>query len=460
MISGIAKTLRSQTKIFQLLLILMVAAAATFGQEVQPRKGHHHDLKTFEAFLESHPAIAADLNRDPSLISNADYLSKHPELQAFISDHPGLADEVMAKAQPCNLPVPSVFDRASPAVVYIYATSINPYRTSNRVEHVVGSGFIFDSSGLILTNSHVAFPRESLVVGMEDGTAVQAQLVGADPIFDVAVLRINKPEKTALATVALGDSDMVHVGADALAIGNPLGLDQTLTRGTVSAINRILPATFFSLQEPLIQIDTPINPGNSGGPLLNRCGEVIGMTTAMISDAQNIGFAIPVNLIKALLPTLTSRGHVVRPWLGFHGQAVDTDLQSLLKLPLVTGFLIEVVEPGSPAEKAGVQGGGLELTIGGHEFLLGGDIITKMNGIDMTSVDNMSKALQMIQIDSTVTLSVFRQGKQVEISYAVPERPLLPGDIAGAGGAAAMNHASPLGSSRGSAPNQAKQFVF
>jgi serine protease Do len=447
------------TALFLALFVVMFTASG-FAVQVEPRQGHHAELKKFEGFLQSHPSIAADLNRNPNLIKDPDYIAKNPDLKAFLDTHPGLVDEVLGKAQTCALPIPSVFDTASPAVVYIYATSINPYRTTGRVEHVIGSGFIFDDSGLILTNSHVAFPRESLLVGLEDGSVVQAELLGADPIFDVAVLRIKKPENTTLSKLALGNSDLVHVGADAIAIGNPLGLDQTLTRGTVSAINRILPVTFFSLEEPLIQIDTPINPGNSGGPLLNRCGEVVGITTAMISSAQDIGFAIPINLVKAILPSLTKTGRVVRPWLGFHGQAIDADLQGLLKLPLVPGFMIEVIEPGSPAEKAGVRGGSLEMTIGGHEFLLGGDIVTKMNGIELNSVDNMTAALRQVSVGSTVTLTVFRQGKLEEISYSVPERPLLPGDIAGPNAALQVTHAIPAASTTGGPPVGRTNFRF
>jgi S1-C subfamily serine protease len=425
---------KARCRQFAVAFLFIIAVAATsnaFQAQPKPKRGKHHELKKFEKFLEDHPPIASDLSKDPTLAANPDYLAKHPELQQFLSGHPGLAEEIRSKTRVCSVPIPSIFDRASPAVVFIYATSINPYRTANRVEHVVGSGFIFDSSGLILTNSHVAFPRQSITVGLEDGTALQAQLVGADPIFDIAVLRIQVPEKTTLPSLPLGDSDLVHVGAEAIAIGNPLGLDQTLTRGTISAVNRILPATFFSFQEPLIQIDTPINPGNSGGPLLNQCGEVVGITTAMIQNAPNIGFAIPSNLIKAVLPSLISKGHIARPWLGFHGQAIDSDLQKLLRIPLATGFLVEVIEPGSPAEKSGLKGGELEMTISGHELLLGGDIITRMNGIDLNSADNIIAALEKVEVGSTLSLSVFRLGKELEISYAVPERPLLPGDIAG-----------------------------
>src|SRR5262249_56127389 len=142
-----------------------------------------------------------------------------------------------------------------------------------------------------------------------------------------ALLQIPKPENAALPTLSFGDSDQVGVGQETLALGNPLGLDQSLTRGIVSAVNRIIPSTFFSLQEPLIQVDTPINHGNSGGPLLNRCGEVVGITTAIAPDAQNIGFAIPINLAKAVVPDLLKQGHLSRPCLASHGHSLTPNLQ-------------------------------------------------------------------------------------------------------------------------------------
>jgi len=429
---------RVATELFLILAAALMALGLTPAASAAPLPQHdrnatHHELKTFEKFLDDHPAIAADLKRDPSLIANQDYLAQHPELQQFLQSHPGMLQEMAAKNKSCSVPIPTIFDRASPAVVFIYATSINPYRVSDRVEHIVGSGFIFDAAGLVLTNSHVAFGRQSLMVTLDDGTSMPAQLVGADPIFDIAVLRIAKPEQGTLSVAPLGDSDRIHVGEEAVAIGNPLGLDQSLTRGIVSAINRILPATFFSLREPMIQIDVPINPGNSGGPLLNRCGEVIGITTAMLPNAQNIGFAIPINLAKIIIPSLVAQGHIARPWLGFHGQFVDSDLQKLLRIPLEVGFLVEVVEPGSPAEKAELRGGELEMTIATNDLLLGGDIITKLNGTPLTSPGQIIDALQGLKVGSNVSLTVFREGKYLEMSYTLPERPLLPGDIPGQG---------------------------
>ncbi len=331
--------------------------------------------------------------------------------------------------EPCNISPAAIYETAAPAVVYIHAISINPFRQAERVEHVVGSGFIIDSEGLVLTNSHVAFGRQSLSVKLSDGTNLPARLLGADPIFDIAILQIPKPKTGQLPTVKIGDSDHLRVGEEVLALGNPLGLDQSLTRGIVSATNRVLPPTFFSLQEPLIQVDTPINHGNSGGPLLNRCGEVVGITTAVISNAQNIGLVIPINLAKTVWPELLRNGHLVRPWIGFHGQFIDDDLKDMLRMPLRTGFLVEVVEPGSPAARANLQGGELEMTIAGTDFLLGGDIITSLNGHKFDTPTNIIAAMQSLKVGDEVRLTVFRQGQHIDVKYQLQERPLLFGDI-------------------------------
>jgi S1-C subfamily serine protease len=343
------------------------------------------------------------------------------------------AAPLLAQGAPCAESNAAIYDRVSAAVVFIDGTSINPYRATDRVEHVVGSGFLIDASGAILTNSHVALGRQALSVTLDDGTTLPANLVAADPIFDIAVLKIPKPTKGALATVTLGDSDRIHVGEEVLALGNPLGLNQTLTHGIISAVNRILPITFFSQMEPMIQVDSPINHGNSGGPLLNRCGEVIGMTTAVVSNAQGIGLAIPVNLIKQVLPSLVKDGRLIRPWIGFHGQFIDEELRTFLKLPLATGFLIEVIEPGSPAQNAQLEGGSLEVTIAGHDFLLGGDIVTRMNGKVLSSPEAVVEALGTMKVGGEVAMTVFRDGKSLEVKYTLPERPFLPGDMQGSG---------------------------
>ncbi len=329
----------------------------------------------------------------------------------------------------CSTDIPTLFERASPAVVMISAQSINPYKVQGRVTHTIGSGFIYDAKGLVITNSHVAFGRQTLFVTLDDGTVVPARLLGADPVYDIAVLQIPKPEKGKIATVPLGDSDKLRVGENVIAIGNPLGLDQTVTRGIISGVNRILPETPLSLGEPLIQTDTPINPGNSGGPLLNMCGEVIGMNTAMVQDAQNIGFAIPISLIKSIVPALIRDGRMIRPWVGFHGTVIGNEVRKVLKLSLTDGLLVEVVEPGSPAETAGLRGGEIEFTLGTISLLLGGDIVTVINGVPATDPDKIAPMMRTLKVGDTLTLSVFRDGETRRIVYVLPERPLLPGDL-------------------------------
>jgi serine protease Do len=282
---------------------------------------------------------------------------------------------------------------------------------------------------LVLTNAHVAFGRQSLRVTLDDGTVVPGRLLGADPIFDIAVVEIPKPDKGTLPTVPTGDSDKIRVGEDVFAIGNPMGLDQTITRGIVSGMNRILPGTTMLFVEPMIQTDTPINPGNSGGPLFNRCGEVIGMTTAIVEDAQNIGFAIPINLVKTVLPSLIKNGRVIRPWLGFDGTLIPPELKKLLNLPLTDGLLVEAVEPGSPADQAGMRGGNLEVTVGTTSVLLGGDIVTSINGTGMGDPEVLAPTLRSLAVGDRVKLTVYREGKVREVEFVLPERPLMPSDL-------------------------------
>jgi len=335
-----------------------------------------------------------------------------------------------ASARECVEPIPDLFARTSPAVVMISGQVINPFRLRDRVGRALGSGFIIDQKGLVLTNSHVVFGLQSLMVKLDDGTEVRAQLVGADPIFDVAVIQLPMPDHGTFPTIKLGDSDKARPGEDVIAIGNPLGLDQTVTRGIISGINRLLPETPLSLTEPLIQIDASINPGNSGGPLLNRCGEVIGINTSIIPEAQNIGFAVPINLVKTLLPGLMKDGRIIRPWVGFHGQVIGNEARRLLKLPLVDGLLVEVVEPGSPADKAGVRGGSLEFSIGGDSLLLGGDVVVSVNGAPATDPEKLAGIMRGLKVGGKLKLKLYRDEKYLEVEYTLPERPLLPGDLA------------------------------
>ncbi len=373
----------------------------------------------------------APLEAQPALPQPADHLallssppSAQPPAQPLAPEQQGASP-----ADACRETIPGLYRRVSPSVVSVAAMSINAYSIENHGDRVAGSGVIIDGAGLILTNSHVVLGRQVIMVMLDDGTALPAQLVGADPIFDIALLRVPKPQEGTLPAAELGDSDHLVVGEEVYTIGNPFGLNQTLTRGIVSAVNRILPGVSLSLTEPMIQTDAAINPGNSGGPLVDHCGRIVGITTALLPEAQNIGFAVPVNLVKEVMPSLTANGRVIRPWLGVQGQLVVPALRSLLRMPLTEGFLVEVAEPGSPAEKAGIRGGTLDLSIGGQPVLLGGDIITEINGSAVSDPEKLRKALEALKVGAPVHLTVFSEEKTRQLDVVITERPLLPGDI-------------------------------
>jgi S1-C subfamily serine protease len=331
-------------------------------------------------------------------------------------------------ASDCTEPIPELYQRVSPSVVFISAVTIDPYKITNRVSSVIGSGFIISNDGLVLTNSHVVFGRQVISVTLDNGQRTQAKLLGADPLLDVAVLRIPAPPE-GLSKATLGNSDAVRIGEEVVAIGNPLGLEQTLTRGVVSGVNRILPESPMSMMLPLIQTDAPINPGNSGGPLLNRCGEVIGINASILAEAQNIGFAVPINIAKQVIPEMVERGRVIRPWFGISGKLIKKELMEIISIPLVDGFLVETIEPESPAQQAGVHGGGLPITIGEMEFLLGGDIITEINGQPLDDPDRFVKLIRSLKVGDKVRLTLYREKKTEKVEFSLLERPILPSDL-------------------------------
>jgi serine protease Do len=330
-----------------------------------------------------------------------------------------------AAAEPCAEPLAAVFERTSPAVVSIQAMKINKAKPQRRFETIVGSGVIIDKDGQILTNAHVVDGAASLTVTLDSGNKVPARILGLDPVLDIALLRVDSTG--ALPAARLGDSSAVKVGEEVVAIGNPIGLDQTMTRGIVSGLNRLLPGVS---DEPMIQTDAPINPGNSGGPLVDRCGGVVGINTLISEDAQSIGFAVPINAAKAILRDLRELGRVVRPWLGMQGRAVDSKLGGVVRLPVTPGYLVEVVYDGSPADRAGVRGGNLSVVVQGEEYLLGGDILTAINGTPVRNHSDYVTRVKTLRVGQRVKITVVRDGQPREMTLTVSERPRLPSDLA------------------------------
>ncbi|MDH3899953.1 MAG: trypsin-like peptidase domain-containing protein [Gammaproteobacteria bacterium] len=327
----------------------------------------------------------------------------------------------------CEKTTIELFNILSPAVVFILGMSIDPYEEQDRVKWAIGSGVLIDEKGHILTNSHVVLELDEVSIALEQDKVVTAEVLGADPILDLAVIKIaGSPDNISVAK--MGDSDALQIGEDVIAIGNPMGFEKTVSKGIITGLNRTLPSGPMSWLVPYIQTDAALSPGNSGGPLVNRCGEVIGINSATLEEGENIGFAVPINLAKHALPELIEHGRVRRPWHGINGKMLDFSLVMLINYPLRPGFLIETIEPDSAADQAGLHAGVLPLQIGMQEYILGGDIITKVNGESITSAGVLLRIVNSLKVGDTVEVEYFREGEINTIKVTLPERPLLPGD--------------------------------
>ena len=326
--------------------------------------------------------------------------------------------------QACTESLASLYERVSPSVVSIQVTKINKAKPQRRFETVVGSGVVIERDGHVLTNAHVVDGAASLSVTLDSGSRTPARVLGMDTVTDLALLRIEAPSP--LPAARLGDSSALHVGDEVVAIGNPMGLEQTMTRGIVSGLNRILPGL---AEQPMIQTDAPINPGNSGGPLLDRCGAVVGINTFISEEANSIGFALPINAGKAILRDLRETGRVIRPWLGLQGREIDSQVTSVLRLPLSPGYLIEVVYDGSPADRAGVRGGSLSVVVQGEEYLVGGDILTAIEGTPVRTHQDYLAKVKTFKPGQRMRITILRDGQRRELSLTVGERPRLPADL-------------------------------
>jgi len=307
-----------------------------------------------------------------------------------------------------------VFEEASPSVVNITTTTLIRDFFSIYPQKGAGSGSIIDPSGYILTNYHVVEGANEITVTLYNGKKYQATFVGADPENDIAIIKI-EPEEP-LKPLPLGDSDNLKVGQKVYAIGNPFGLNSTLTTGIISALGRPLSTEEGRVIENVIQTDAPINPGNSGGPLLDTNGRMIGINTAIFTPSGGsvgIGFAIPVNTAKEIIPDLITYGRVRRPYLGIVGIPLWPSLSEALGLPVDRGILVSEVIKGGPADRAGIKGGTKPVLISDTIVYLGGDIILKINGIKVGSMRDIKKALKGLKEGSKVPVVILR-GKRIK----------------------------------------------
>ncbi|MBI3327132.1 MAG: trypsin-like peptidase domain-containing protein [Nitrospinae bacterium] len=319
-----------------------------------------------------------------------------------------------------------VYRLASPAVVNITTTAVAYDFFLNPVpQKGTGSGAVIDRLGHILTNFHVIEGARRLEVTLADGSKRPAKVIGADPANDLAVIKIDAPADQ-LTAIPLGDSAKLVVGQKVLAIGNPFGFERTVTVGIVSSLGRTIRAERGTLIRGIIQTDAAINPGNSGGPLLNSSGEVIGVNTAIFSPtggSVGVGFAIPINTAKRIIPELVSRGYISRPYLGISGHEVFPALADALRLPVKQGILVVDVAPGSPAQRAGLKGGDEAIQVGNVLVRLGGDLITEVDGTKMRTFEELSDYIDSKRPGDVIRVSFHRKGKSQVVPVTLRERP-------------------------------------
>jgi S1-C subfamily serine protease len=284
-----------------------------------------------------------------------------------------------------------------------------------------GSGFIIRDDGTILTNNHVVSGSQELEVTLPDQSRYRARILARDPSNDLAILKISPRNK--LPVLVLGNSDSIQVGQKVLAIGNPFGLEGTLTTGVISSLGRSLKDETGRTLENMIQTDAAINPGNSGGPLLDSAGSVIAINTAIYGPGGNIGigFAMPINRAKVMLDEYAQKGRFARPKLGTQVMLVRGDLAEALELPTEGGLLIIEVEPGSAAEEAGLRGARRMVVVGNYEIPVGGDLIMAIDGKPVGARDDLSRVMSHKRPGETMELTIFRGGRTMKVKVKLGE---------------------------------------
>ncbi|HLA42188.1 MAG TPA: trypsin-like peptidase domain-containing protein [Aggregatilineales bacterium] len=326
-----------------------------------------------------------------------------------------------------ELELPDLYDLASDSVVFIEIRAEEDLSAGFLPTGGLGTGFVYDTEGHIITNNHVIEDASLIDVTFFDGLMAHAEVVGIDPDSDIAVIKVDVPTEF-LHPVVMGDSGQLRVGEDVVAIGNPFGQSWTMTTGIVSALGRSNRAiTGFSIAQ-MIQTDAAINPGNSGGPLLNRQGQVIGMNTMIFSEegvSSGVGFAVPVNTIKRVVPELIQNGSVQYTWIGISGGDITLDVIDLMGLdPGVRGVLISRISSGSPAEQAGLLESSETQRINGRSYAVGGDIITSINGVPIHGIDELIGYLaDNTRPGDMVNVTIIRDGAETVIPVTLEARP-------------------------------------
>jgi S1-C subfamily serine protease len=339
-----------------------------------------------------------------------------------------------------KLSISQIYKRAAPGVVQVTSTTVvnvapdpffgNPFFPQQQRQQSLGSGFVVDKAGHIVTNYHVVEGAKQVRVSFSNGSSMKAKVVGTDPSSDLAVLKIDASSR-ALTPLPFGNSDAIQVGDPVVAIGNPFGLDRTVTAGIVSAIQRAITAPNGYTIDHVIQTDAAINHGNSGGPLLNGLGQVIGVnsqieTGSVATGNVGIGFAIPSNTVKTVMAQLIRQGHVDRAFIGISAVPITRNLARVFRLPASKGLLVQTVQPGSGAAKAGIKAGSTQVVLAGESYRLGGDIIVAAGGTPVSSLDELRDLIAAKKPGEKLELTVYRGDKKLTIDVKLGRQPVSP----------------------------------
>ena len=328
-----------------------------------------------------------------------------------------------------GLTVNEIYQRDAEGVAFIKADVVQQTQSvfgfpQQQRSTATGSGFLIDDDGHILTNAHVVEGAKHVDVQLGDGDTQSAQIVGTDPSSDIAVLKVD--DTNGAQPLELGDSDKVQVGDPVVAIGNPFALDRTVTSGIVSALQRQIQApNGFSISD-VIQTDAAINPGNSGGPLIDGDGKVIGINSQIESQSggnEGVGFAVPIKTAADVVSQLENGGEVHRAYLGISGGDITSEIARALNLPVDQGVLVERVLSNGPADDAGIKGPSGEATVAGQSFPVGGDIITKVDGKEVTGMEDVVSVVNDHKPGDEITLTVWSDGRQKDVTVKLGDRP-------------------------------------
>ena len=361
--------------------------------------------------------------------------SSSTEVSTALAPAPVPQQAVQHAAAGGGLTVDQIYKADGPGVAFVQSTQapkaptpFNPFGGSGGGT-ATGSGFVIDHQGHILTNAHVVngASKVEVTLGRKDTSSpIPATVVGKDESTDIAVLKVDAPAND-LHPISLGDSSQVNVGDPVVAIGNPFGLDRTVTAGIVSALQRQIQSPSNFTIDNVIQTDASINPGNSGGPLIDANGRVIGINSQIESGGSGgnvgIGFAIPINTARDVAQQLLTTGTVQHAYLGIRGYDLTPQLADVLNLPVKHGAVVQSVQPGSPADKAGVKGGSATVSIGGQQVRAGGDVITAIDGKPVTSMTDVVNAVASKKPGDQVQLGLTRHGQTRTVTVTLANRP-------------------------------------